>query len=671
MDMRNEAPLLEIDGLEVEFDTRRGVVRGLRGVDLKIGRGETLAIVGESGSGKSVTAQAVMGLIDVPGRIARGDIRWMGQSLVDDPKGDGRGVRGKEIALVFQDPMTSLNPLMKVGTQIAEVLTRHLGMGDEEARIRVLELLEAVGIPAPPRRAAQYPHELSGGMRQRVMIAMAIACEPKLLIADEPTTALDVTIQAQVLELIAGLQETLKLSVLMITHDLGVVAGLCDRIAVMYAGRIVETGFADEIFERPEHPYTQGLIRSTPRLDDRTERLTAIDGSPPNMLVPPAGCAFRPRCPVAGPDCEIEPPLVTTLPGKSVACWRSGTPAWPAPTGHIAAEVRTSPSELPDVRPILSVRDLGVDYEASTPGFWGRMRKISALKGVSFDVFPGETLGLVGESGSGKSTIGRAVLRRLEASEGRIFFKGRDITDLKGEALRQTRREMQLIFQDPYASLNPRMRVLDIVAEPLIVHGLIRKAEEGREEIGELLRLVGLPKDAHDRLPYAFSGGQRQRIGIARALALKPDFIVADEPVSALDVSVRAQVVNLLQDLQQELGISYLFIAHDLSVVRHISHRVAILYSGRMVEIADRETLYRSPCHPYTEALLSAVPVPHPATQRARKRLVYRGDIPDVAHWPSGCHFHGRCPLADQRCSIEVPRLTERSPGHWVACWHK
>ncbi|HVZ13542.1 MAG TPA: oligopeptide/dipeptide ABC transporter ATP-binding protein [Bauldia sp.] len=323
------------------------------------------------------------------------------------------------------------------------------------------------------------------------------------------------------------------------------------------------------------------------------------------------------------------------------------------------------------VQPLVSVRGLSVAYDAGRVGWWGKPRRIAALDGVSFDIYRGETLGLVGESGSGKTTTGRAVLRRIDSTSGSIEFQGHDITHVNGVALRQLRRHMQLVFQDPYASLNPRMRVLDIVAEPLIAHGFVRKADEARDEIGELLRLVGLPRDAHDRFPHAFSGGQRQRIGIARALALKPEFIVADEPVSALDVSVRAQVVNLLQDLQQELGLSYLFIAHDLSVVRHISHRIAILYSGRLVELANRDELYENPLHPYTEALLSAVPVPHPRIQRARKRIVYRGEIPDPGHWPSGCHFHSRCPLATERCSLQAPPLVERSPGHFVACWHR
>ena len=335
----------------------------------------------------------------------------------------------------------------------------------------------------------------------------------------------------------------------------------------------------------------------------------------------------------------------------------------------MSAALSLAPSALAEADPILSVRGLSVEYEASRSGFWNKPTKIQALRDISFDIRPGETLGLVGESGSGKTTIGRAVLRRLDASDGRIFFKGQDITHVRGEELRKLRRHMQLVFQDPYASLNPRMRVLDIVAEPLIVHGLVKNADEARDQIGELLRLVGLPRDAHDRFPHAFSGGQRQRIGIARALALKPEFIVADEPVSALDVSVRAQVVNLLQDLQKELGLAYLFIAHDLSVVRHISHRVAILHSGRLVEIADRDTLYENPLHPYTEALLSAVPVPHPRTQRARKRLIYKGDIPDVAHWPTGCHFHARCPHAVERCSLQAPPLVRKSADHQVACW--
>jgi oligopeptide/dipeptide ABC transporter ATP-binding protein len=321
--------------------------------------------------------------------------------------------------------------------------------------------------------------------------------------------------------------------------------------------------------------------------------------------------------------------------------------------------------------PLLSVQNMSVSYDGTRSGFWARPMPVKALDNISFDVFPGETLGLVGESGSGKSTTGRAILRRVGVTSGKILFKGQDITTVRGEELRKLRRHMQIVFQDPYASLNPRMKVLDIIAEPLIVHGLIRRSEEARDEIGEFLRVVGLPRDAQDRYPHAFSGGQRQRIGIARALALKPDFIVADEPVSALDVSVRAQVVNLLQDLQRDLGITLLFIAHDLSVVRHISHRVAILYSGRLVELADRDALYETPLHPYTEALLSAVPVPDPKTQKARKRLVYRGEIPDVSHWPSGCHLHGRCPYATEKCSLEAPPLVEKRPGHWAACWHR
>ena len=340
-----------------------------------------------------------------------------------------------------------------------------------------------------------------------------------------------------------------------------------------------------------------------------------------------------------------------------------------AATADPAAPARVTDAAPPG--PLLSVMNLCVSYQAGRGGMWGRPRMVSALDNISFEIYPGETLGLVGESGSGKTTTGRAVLRRIEATSGRIIFKGRDITEVRGEELRQLRRHMQLVFQDPYASLNPRMRVLDIVAEPLVAHGFVRHSDEARDEIGELLRLVGLPKDAHDRFPHAFSGGQRQRIGIARALALKPEFIVADEPVSALDVSVRAQVVNLLQDLQKELGLSYLFIAHDLSVVRHISHRVAILYSGRLVELADRNEIYENPLHPYTEALLSAVPVPDPKTQRARKRIVYRGEVPDPAHFPAGCHFHGRCPLATERCSLQAPPLVEKANGHLVACWHR
>ena len=658
----DQTPLLAVENLTVHFTTRSGTVQGARGVTFEVARGETLGIVGESGSGKSVSVQAVMGLIHTPGEIVAGDIRWKGRSLLDAAGREYlKKIRGREIAMVFQDPMTSLNPVFTVGTQITEVLRRHLGLDKRRARERAAELLELVDIGAPARRLTQYPHELSGGMRQRVMIAMALACEPELLIADEPTTALDVTIQAQILELIADLQERLNLSVIMITHDLGVIAQLCHRVAVMYAGMIVEVGQAEDIFSRPAHPYTQGLLRATPRPDRVDERMTAIEGVPPNLISPPIGCAFAPPL-RAGP-------ARLRLPARPFV-------VRPGAAGFLLGGGRrgdmTGAMQHPAGGPLVKADGITVQFDVGRSGFWGQHKRIvHAVENVHLEVFPGETLGLVGESGSGKSTTGRAILRRVPLAAGRVFFKGKDITKANEEDRRRLSRHMQLVFQDPYASLNPRMRIADIVAEPLLVHGLAKTPRAAADRVATLLERVGLPPDAGSRYPHAFSGGQRQRVGIARALALSPEFIVADEPVSALDVSIRAQVVNLLQDLQAELGLTYLFIAHDLAVVRHISHRIAIMYAGQIVELAGRDAIYDSPVHPYTEALLSAVPIPDPKVQKTRKRLAYAGEAPNPLNPPPGCRFQTRCPLVTAICRREKPQLIERRPGQWAACWNR
>ena len=569
-----DKPLLEIERLEVEFDTRRGVVRGLRGVDLAIGRGETLAIVGESGSGKSVTAQAVMGLIDVPGRITGGDIRWKGHSLLSRSGARmARDLRGKEIALVFQDPMTSLNPLMKVGAQISEVLRRHLGMTRADADLRVLELLEAVGIPAPPRRAGQYPHELSGGMRQRVMIAMAIAGEPKLLIADEPTTALDVTVQAQILELIRNLQRAAGTAVVLITHDMGVVAEMADRVIVMNGGRMVEAGGTGQIFAAPRDDYTRMLLAAVPRL--------------------------------------------------------GAAPPRPEPTGRAGDAVVT-------------VRDLTVGFDILGGLLRRPVERVHAVEGLSFDVRRGETLALVGESGCGKSTTGRALLS-LVRWQGEIAIDGRSTAGLGRHAMKPVRRDIQMIFQDPYASLDPRMTVGELVGEPMVVHGIARGSEL-RDRVAGLFRRVGLTPDQMRRHPHEFSGGQRQRICIARALSLSPKVIVADESVSALDVSVQARVLALLDELQAELGLSYVFISHDMAVVEQVSHRIAVMYLGQIVEMGSREQVLRDPRHRYTRRLLEAVLVPDPARRRG-SFAIPDGDVPSPIR-PVGLPPE-RLPLAD------------------------
>lgn len=567
-DHMKEEPLLVVKDLQVDFHTTRGRVNAVRGPSFEVHKGEALGLVGESGCGKSVTTSAILGMIQLPGEIVGGDITWKGKSLVGpDAEDYRRKVCGNEISIVFQDPMTSFDPLFSIGYQIAEVLKRHVGMDDAQARARAIELLDLVKIRDPERRVDQYPHELSGGMRQRALIAMSLASEPELLIADEPTTALDVTVQATILELLKELQEKLDIGVLFITHDLGVVARFCHNVAVMYEGELVEKGTAEQVLRKPEHPYTAGLLACQPSLSEVNARLMTIT--------------------------------------DAVEAAKTGDLAKPA-TKPAEAKAPAEPDWNAD--PILEVKDLCVEFALPKKSPFSAPSAFKAVKSVSFDIKPGETLGLVGESGSGKTTTGRAVLQSHRPSSGQVIFKGRDITGVKGEPLRQLRRDMQLIFQDPYSSLNPRMSVLDIVSEPLIVHGIEKDKKVLRDRVVDLMQTVGMPADSVDRHPHSFSGGQRQRIGIARALTLEPSFIVADEPVSALDVSVRAQVVNLMQDLQDKMGLSFLFIAHDLAVVRHIAHRVAIMQHGEIVEMGTRDQIYDDPQMDYTKELLSAVP---------------------------------------------------------------
>ncbi|MEO1454188.1 MAG: ABC transporter ATP-binding protein [Pseudomonadota bacterium] len=608
-------PLLRVEGLEVEFLTRSGRVHAVRGISFDMGAGQAMGLVGESGCGKSVTSQAIMGLVQLPGRIVGGDVLWKGQSLIG-PGAEAyrREVCGRDIAMVFQDPMTSLDPLFTVGAQIDEVLVRHLGLSPVAARKRAVELLNLVHIREPEKRVDQYPHEFSGGMRQRVLIAMALASEPDLLIADEPTTALDVTVQAGILSLLAELQKNLSLAVLMITHDLGVVARLCQDVAVMYAGEIVEDGPTERMLHHPSHPYTAGLVSATPTLARTHHRLRTIDGQPPDLRLPRTACSFRARCANAVEACARAPDLVALDTGKGrLACHNPIWGATASATADLAEEAQLDRKQAP----LVEVRNLSVHYPIGRTGLFGKREILKAVDGVSFDIWPGETLGLVGESGSGKTTTGRAVLRAVVPTAGSIKFDGQEITTLGREPLRRLRRDMQIIFQDPYSSLNPRMTVQDIVSEPLIVHGIESDPRKLRDRVARLLELVGLPGDAADRHPHAFSGGQRQRVGIARALTLEPRFIIADEPVSALDVSIRAQVVNLMQDLQARLGLTYLFIAHDLAVVRHIADRVAIMKAGQIIEVGPVEEVYANPVEDYTRALLDAVPEIGDAPARA------------------------------------------------------
>jgi peptide/nickel transport system ATP-binding protein len=659
------APLLQVEDLHVHFETSRGVVRAVEGLSFEVARGEVVAIVGESGSGKSVSALSIMRLLPRLTGRTRGRITFDGQNLLDLDDEAMREIRGRDISMIFQEPMTSLNPLLTIGLQITEPLTIHLGMSEQQARARAIELLGLVGIPDAEGRLEQYPHQFSGGMRQRVMIAIGLACNPKLVIADEPTTALDVTIQAQILELMKDLSRKLNIALIIITHNLGVVARYADRVIVMYAARMVEQGNAEAVFHRPRHPYTMGLLRSVPRLDrPRGSRLETIEGLVPNLANAPPGCRFAPRCPFRIPVCDQEPPLFPTDTGAVSRCHRhaeiaAGKIAWAA-TGADGQQVVAE-----ETRPLLSVRGLTKYFPVRTK-LGEKKAVVRAVEDVSFSIHPGETLGLVGESGCGKTTVGRLILRLEQPTEGEIEFDGTNLITASPGELQALRRKIQVIFQDPYSSLNPRMTVGQIIAEPLHVYKLAPEGAAAR--VGELLNQVGLRPELAERYPHQLSGGQRQRVGIARALAMEPSFIVCDEAVSALDVSIQGQIINLLEDLQRRLKLAYLFIAHDLAVVRHISMRVVVMYFGRVMEVADRDTIYREPLHPYTKVLLDAAPVPDPTVEKARAPRLIKGELPSHLAPPSGCVFNTRCPLASQECREIIPPLEEKRPGHFAAC---
>jgi peptide/nickel transport system ATP-binding protein len=661
------APLLEVRDLTVEFSGEDGPVPAVRGVSYTLTPGEVLGIVGESGSGKSVSSLAIMGLLPASARVT-GSVRLRGQDLLGRSDRDLAKIRGRKIAMIFQDPLSALTPVYSIGDQIAETVQIHQGSSKQAAFARAVELLDAVGIPNATQRAKAYPHEFSGGMRQRVMIAMAIANDPDVLIADEPTTALDVTIQAQVLELLDTAREITNAATIMITHDLGVVAGIADRILVMYAGKAVESGAVEPVYADPRMPYTIGLLGSVPRLDRPGQPLTPIEGSPPNVSRLPAGCPFAARCPVSIDICStVEPDLEPTAGGgRTAACHRSeeielglihGAPVFPPP--KIAAVREEIPREQ---RPaVLEVRDLAKRY-AITKGAVMRRKvgTITAVDGISFDIREGEALGLVGESGCGKTTTIMQILELTPPEDGSVTVLGKDVGSLGRGGRKGLRRDVQVVFQDPMASLDPRLPVGDIIDEPLRAFGV--PADQRRARVRELLNLVGLSPEHANRYPADFSGGQRQRIGIARALALEPRLLVLDEPVSALDVSIQAGVLNLLEDLKVRLGLSYLFVAHDLSVVRHIADRVAVMYLGRLVEVGDAAHVFERPTHPYTQALLSAVPIPDPVAERQRARILVRGDLPSPANLPSGCRFRSRCPLYTELSADEQRRCVEVDP---------
>ncbi|MGW0200920.1 ABC transporter ATP-binding protein [Nonomuraea sp. NPDC003201] len=676
-----DVPLLRVEGLRTEFRLRSGGVKAVNDVSFDIYPGDVLGIVGESGSGKSVTARSIMRMLRPPGEVVAGSVRLGGEDLLALPEREMRRRRGSKVAMIFQDPQAALNPVMKVGDQIAEAMTLH-GVDRQTARRRAIELLDQVGIPDVRTKIDHYPHQFSGGMRQRVVIAIALANDPALLIADEPTTALDVTIQAQILRLLARLRTELGIAIAIITHDMGVVAELCTDVVVMYGGRTVEKGTVEQVFEQPRHPYTAALLAAMPRLDDDRigQPLPAIPGAPPDPAAPPPGCPFAPRCRFTEDVCEHEPPELLQIgtEGQSAACFVAqrdttdvSVPDPEPPPADISVHAAPEAAVPDATTPVLEVRDLRIDVGSRRRGLFHRDPPVYAVDSVSLSVHAGRTLGLVGESGCGKSTLSRSIVGINRVSGGSVLVDGADVSTMGQADLGRVRSSVQYLFQDPYASLNPRRTIRQSLSEALAFRGVGRRERE--EAARSLMEQVGLRAEHLDRYPHAFSGGQRQRIGIARALARQPRALILDEPVSALDMSIQAQIINLLEQLQNELGLGYLFIAHDLSVVRHLSDTVAVMYLGRIVEYGDAADVYGSPQHPYTAALMSSSPVPS-ASARTRERIVLPGDLPSPANPPSGCRFRTRCPIGplvnpERTICAEIdPQLTLTATGQRAAC---
>lgn len=661
--------LLEVENLSTLIHSGTRKVRAVDGVSFHIARGETFALLGESGCGKSMTALSLLRLLPTGGQLVSGSVRLDGEDLVSLPELAMRGVRGARMAMIFQEPMTSLNPVLSVSRQISEVLVTHQHLANAELRQRQLSLLDSVGIPDPARVLSSYPHQLSGGMKQRIMIAIALACEPDLLIADEPTTALDVTIQAQVLRLLRTLQTQHGMGMLFITHDLGVVSEVAQRVAVMYAGEIVEMATRDEFFNRPRHPYSQKLFDSLPRSRKRGEALAVISGNVPRLDQAFSGCRFAARCDQAWDACHIQVPRwISGEDGSGVRCHLYDADM----TGqnqavHLAApalQQTASSHTMAKTEPLLDVNDLKIHFPIRK-GFWQRqIGSVKAVDGVSLSIASGRTLALVGESGCGKTTVGKGLLQLIPVSTGSVQFAGEELTRLSPQALRMRRGKFQIIFQDPFSSLDPRMTVMEILEEGMRVLGLNDATRQDR--IDTLLNEVGLNPESKLRYPHEFSGGQRQRIAIARALAVKPQLIVCDEPTSALDVSVQAQILNLLRSLQARHQLSYLFITHNISVVEYLAHEVAVMYLGRIVESGPVEAVLSTPKHPYTQALLSAVPMVEKISGREIIRLA--GEMPSPAQPPSGCHFHPRCPHVMPQCAQQYPEKSVFEAGHIAHC---
>lgn len=668
--------LLEIKNIETCFKTDGQMVKAVDGVSMYLDPGEIIGIVGESGSGKSVTMMSMLQLVSSPGKITGGEVYIQGNEhnmLEYGPNSEQmRRMRGGKVSMIFQEPMTSLNPVLTIGYQIQENIVEHLHVSREEAKKRTIQMLKMVHIPDAEQRFDYYPQQFSGGMRQRIMIAMAMSSEPTVLVADEATTALDVTTQAQLLEMIRDIAKKTHTAVIIVTHNLGIVARFAERIYVMYSGSVVETADTKRLFSKPEHPYTRALLRAIPRLDDPKDRiLIPIDGLPPNPAARPAYCPFYDRCEYRMDKCrECDRPRLKELEeGHFAACHLTEKEKELKKAEIAAKELKKTPEILVGEELCLEVRNVKKYF----PIYSGLMRKktgeVKAIEDINFKVRKGETLGIVGESGCGKTTLARCIMRVYRPEEGEILFGGTDIARLNDRQMYPFRKRIAMIFQDPFSSLDPRQTAESIVGESLLLHKMVKNRQEYEARVDELFRIVGLDPALKFRVPHEFSGGQRQRIGIARALSSKPDMIICDEPISALDVSIQAQIINLLEELQSKLGLTYLFIAHDLAVVKHISHRILVMYLGRVVEIADCGELYENPLHPYTKALLSAVPVADPAVEETRERVEIRGEVPSITKRPAGCPFHDRCQKAKERCRLETPALQEAGQGHEVACF--
>lgn len=667
------APVLQVHDLRVDIQTPGGVVRPVDGVTLSVRPGETVGIVGESGSGKTMTGMSVLQLLPRGGTVVGGSIKFDGNELTTRSPASLRSLRGNDIAMVFQDPMTSLNPTRTVGSQLREAYRLHHRQASrEQAQARAVEVLTLVKLPRPEERLRDYPHQLSGGMRQRVMIAIALVCEPRLLIADEPTTALDVSIQAQILDLLDELKTRLGMGIILVTHDLGVIAGHTDRVAVMYAGQVVEEAPTRVLFSAPRHRYTQALLESMPTMDlDRRFELVAIPGSPPQLVDLPPMCRFSARCRFADDTCRTQdPPREEVDNLHTYSCFHPRQVEGVQPDRVRPPMIRgTAAEDEPGSAGgvLLSLDRAEKLYRVRNPEPFKARRTLHAVSQVSLDVMEGETLGIVGESGCGKTTLGRLMVGLEKPTSGTVSFGGDDIHQLGRSDWRHRRAGLQLMFQDSFAALDPRMTVADLVAEPLAAQH-IGSARERRVQVQDLLDAVGLPGSAATKRSYEFSGGQRQRIAMARALVLRPKVIVADEPVSALDVSVQAQILNLMRSLQSQFALTYVAISHDLSLLRYLADRIGVMYLGKLVEIGASADVYATPRHPYTAGLISAVPVPDPTHVRLAGALGLTGEIASAIEPPSGCRFRTRCPLATDRCATDEPELTMREGSHPVAC---